>query len=82
VKQVQIKLLARQSCLKLMRRIDERHLEVPFCGPCKIEAQLRRETEWVGRRHVRVRGTGMQVLHRRHLTSIPARELSFQGSRQ
>jgi putative transposase len=61
--------------LKLMRRIDELHLEAPFFGARKIAAQLRREGEEVGRRHVRtlMRRMGIQALYRRPRTSIPAR---------
>lgn len=61
--------------LKLMRRIDELHLEAPFFGARKIAAQLRREGEQVGRRHVRtlMRKMGIQVLYRKPRTSIPAR---------
>jgi putative transposase len=62
--------------LKFMRRIDELHLEAPFFGARKIAAQLRREGELVGRRHVRtlMRKMGIQALYRRPRTSIPARE--------
>jgi putative transposase len=62
--------------LKLMRRIDELHLEAPFFGARKIAAQLRREGQSVGRRHVRtlMRMMGIQALYRRPRTSIPARE--------
>ena len=61
--------------LKLMRRIDELHLEAPFFGARKIAAQLRREGQLVGRRHVRtlMRTMGIQALYRRPRTSIPAR---------
>jgi putative transposase len=61
--------------LKLMRRIDELHLEAPFFGARKIAAQLRRERKAVGRRHVRtlMRKMGIKVLYRRPRTSIPAR---------
>jgi putative transposase len=61
--------------LNLMRRIDELHLEAPFFGSRKIAAQLRREGELVGRRHVRtlMRKMGIRTLYRRPRTSIPAR---------
>ena len=61
--------------LQLMRRIDELHLEAPFFGARKIAAQLRREGQLVGRRHVRtlMRTMGIQALYRRPRTSIPAR---------
>jgi putative transposase len=61
--------------LKLMRRIDELHLEAPFFGSRKIAAQLGREGQRVGRRHVRtlMRRMGIEVIYRRARTSIPAR---------
>ena len=61
--------------LELMRRIDELHLEAPFFGTRKIAAQLRRESQPVGRRHVRtlMRTMGIQTLYRRPRTSTPAR---------
>jgi putative transposase len=61
--------------LKLMRRIDELHLEAPFYGARKIAAQLKREGHEVGRRHVRtlMRMMGIEALYRKPRTSIPAR---------
>ena len=61
--------------LKLMRRIDELHLEAPFYGARKIAAQLHREGHEVGRRHVRtlMRRMGIEALYRKPRTSIPAR---------
>ncbi len=61
--------------LKLMRRIDELHLEAPFYGARKIGAQLNREGQEVGRRHVRtlMRRMGIEALYRKPRTSIPAR---------
>ncbi|MEM5373577.1 IS3 family transposase, partial [Paraburkholderia azotifigens] len=38
--------------LKLMRRIDELHLEFPFAGARMLARLLRREGIKVGRRHV------------------------------
>ena len=46
--------------LKLMRRIDELHLEVPFFGARKIAAQLRREGQSV--RGYRCSGMGPNLL--------------------
>ena len=65
--------------LRLMRRIDELHLEAPFFGARKIAAQLRREGQQVGRRHVRtlMRKMGIQALYRRPRTSIRAREATI-----
>jgi len=61
--------------LKLMRRIDELHLEAPFYGARKITAQLQREGHELGRRHVRtlMRQMGIEALYRKPRTSIPAR---------
>ena len=62
-----------------MRRVDELHLEAPFFGARKIAAQLRREGQCVGRRHVRtlMRTMGIQALYRRPRTSIPARQATI-----
>ena len=38
--------------LKLMRRIDELHLDYPFAGARMLRDLLRRESVIVGRRHV------------------------------
>jgi putative transposase len=64
-----------QQDLHLMRRIDELHLQAPFFGARKIAAQLRREGQRIGRRHVRtlMRRMGIEALYRRPRTSIPAR---------
>jgi len=61
--------------LLLMRRIDELHLEAPFYGARKIAAQLRREGNEIGRRHVRtlMRRMGIEALYRKPRTSVPAR---------
>jgi putative transposase len=61
--------------LKLMRRIDELHLAAPFYGSRKIAAQLQREGQDIGRRHVRalMRQMGIEALYRKPRTSIPAR---------
>jgi putative transposase len=61
--------------LRLMRGIDELHLEAPFYGARKIAAQLNREGHEVGRRHVRtlMRQMGIEALYRKPRTSIPAR---------
>jgi putative transposase len=61
--------------LKLMRRIDELHLEAPFYGARKLAAALRREGHEVGRKHVRtlMLRMGIEALYRRPRTSIPAR---------
>jgi putative transposase len=61
--------------LRLMRQIDELHLEAPFYGARKITAQLNREGHEVGRRHIRtlMRRMGIEALYRKPRTSIPAR---------
>jgi putative transposase len=61
--------------LKLMRRIDELHLEAPFYGARKLAAQLQREGHEVGRRHVSslMRQMRIEALYRKPRTSIPAR---------
>ena len=61
--------------LKLMRRIDELHLEAPFYGSRKLTEQLKRECHDVGRRHVRtlMQRMGIEALYRKPRTSIAAR---------
>jgi putative transposase len=65
--------------LRLMRRLDELHLMAPFYGARKLAAQLRREGQAVGRRHVAtlMRRMGVEALYRRPRTSIPAREATI-----
>ena len=62
--------------LKLMRRIDELHLEHPFYGARRLSRQLQREGLEVGRLHVTslMRRMGIEALYRRPRTSIPARD--------
>ena len=61
--------------LVLMRRLDELHLQWPFYGSRKLAAQLQREAQEVGRRHVTtlMRRMGIEAMYRRPRTSIPAR---------
>jgi len=61
--------------LKLMRRLDELHLEAPFYGARKLAATLRREGHRIGRRHVGtlMRRMGIEAMYRRPRTSIAAR---------
>lgn len=61
--------------LKLMRRLDELHLEAPFYGARKLAAVLQREGHTIGRRHVGtlMRRMGIEAMYRRPRTSIPAR---------
>ena len=62
--------------LKLMRRIDELHLERPFYGARRMAKQLEREGFEVGRLHVSslMRRMGIEAMYRRPRTSIPARD--------
>lgn len=65
--------------LRLMRRIDELHLELPFYGARKIVRELRKEGHAVGRRHVTtlMRRMGIEAIYRKPRTSIPAREAAI-----
>jgi putative transposase len=65
--------------LRLMRRIDELHLQLRFYGSRKLAAALQRERHEVGRRHVAtlMRRMGIEALYRRPRTSIPARGASI-----
>lgn len=57
--------------LKLMRRIDELHLEFPFAGARMLRDLLRGEGSAVGRKHVRrlMLKMGIEALYRRPNTS-------------
>lgn len=59
--------------LKLMRRIDELHLEHPFAGARMLRDLLRREGVVVGRRHVAtlMKRMGLAAIYRRPNTSKP-----------
>jgi putative transposase len=61
--------------LRLMRRIDELHLELPFYGSRKLTRELQKEGQDVGRRHVTtlMRRMGIEAIYRKPRTSIPAR---------
>lgn len=61
--------------LKLMRWLDELHLEEPFYGARKLAAALRLEEHAVGCRYVGtlMRRMGIEAMYRRPRTSIPAR---------
>lgn len=60
--------------LKLMRRIDELHMEYPFAGSRMMKGLLRQEGFTVGRLHVGtlMKTMGIQALYRRPNTSKPA----------
>jgi len=57
--------------LKLMRRIDELHLELPFAGACMLRDLLRAEGFTVGRKHMTtlMRRMGITALYRKPNTS-------------
>ena len=59
--------------LKLMRRIDELHLEHPFAGARMLRDLLRREGVVVGRRHVAtlMKRMGLAAIYRRPNASKP-----------
>jgi putative transposase len=60
--------------LKLMRRLDELHLDHPFAGTRMLRDLLRREGVVVGRRHVAalMKRMGIEAIYRRPNTSRPA----------
>src|SRR5277367_5725526 len=66
----------REEDLRIMRRIDELHLEHPFYGARRLAKQLEREGFDVGRLHVTtlMRRMGIEAQYRRPRTSIPARD--------
>jgi hypothetical protein len=59
--------------LKLMRRIDELHMEYPFAGSRMMKGLLRQEGFTAGRLHVAtcMKQMGIQALYRRPNTSKP-----------
>jgi putative transposase len=60
--------------LKIMRRLDELHLEHPFMGARMLRDMLDREGVSIGRRHVAtlVKRMGIEAIYRRPNTSKPA----------
>ena len=60
--------------LKIMRRIDELHLDYPFAGSRMLRDLLNREGVSIGRRHVvtLMKRMGIEVIYRRPNTSKPA----------
>lgn len=60
--------------LKLMRRIDELHMEYPFAGSRMMRGLLRQEGFTAGRLHVAkcMKIMGIEALYRRPNTSKPA----------
>ena len=82
VRQVQLLELSRSSIyyqpqptsetdLRLMRRIDELHLEHPFAGPRTLRDMLKLESHEIGRKHVGtlMRKLDIQALYRKAYTS-------------
>lgn len=63
-----------ESDLRLMRRIDELHLEYPFAGSRMLRDLLSRQGLEVGRRHVKtlMRKMAIEAIYRRPSTSRPA----------
>ena len=59
--------------LKLMRRLDELHLELPFAGSRMLRDLLAAEGSKIGRRHVKtlMRRMGIEALYRRPRTTKP-----------
>jgi len=59
--------------MKLMRRLDELHLDFPFAGARMLRNLLRREGVVVGRRHVTtlMKRLGIEAIYRRPNTSKP-----------
>jgi len=62
--------------LRLMRRIDELHLEFPFFGSRRLLVKLREDGFDVGRRHVAtlMRRMGIEAIYRKPRTSIGNRQ--------
>ena len=60
--------------LKLMRRLDQLHLDHPFAGARMLRDLLRREGVSVGRKHVATlkKGSGIEAIYRRPNTRKPA----------
>jgi putative transposase len=60
--------------LKIMRRLDELHLEHPFMGARMLRDMLNREGVEIGRRHVAtlMKRMGIEAIYRRPNTSKPA----------
>ncbi len=60
--------------LRVMRRIDELHLERPFAGARMLRDFLAREGVEIGRRHVAtlMKRMGIEAIYRRRNTSKPA----------
>ncbi len=64
----------REDDLRLMRRIDELHMEFPFAGSRMMKGLLRQEGFTAGRLHVAtlMKQMGIEALYRKPNTSKPA----------
>ena len=60
--------------LKIMRRLDELHLDYPFAGSRMLRDLLKREGVSIGRRHVAtlMKRMGIEAIYRRPNTSKPS----------
>ncbi|MGZ9093107.1 MAG: IS3 family transposase [Rhodoplanes sp.] len=60
--------------LKIMRRLDELHLDYPFAGSRMLRDMLEREGVSIGRRHVAtlMKRMGIEAIYRRPNTSKPS----------
>lgn len=60
--------------LKIMRRLDELHLDYPFAGSRMLRDLLKREGVSIGRRHMAtlMKRMGIAAIYRRPNTSKPA----------
>lgn len=65
-----------ESDLRLMRRVDELHLEFPFFGSRRLLVKLREDGFDVGRRHLvtLMRRMGIEALYRKPRTSLGNRQ--------
>jgi putative transposase len=65
--------------VRLTRRIDAPHLELPFYGSRKLADRLQREGHDVGRRYMAtlMRRMGIEAQYRRLRTSLPARDAAI-----
>lgn len=61
-----------EADLRLMRRLDELHLQYPFFGSRRLRVKLREEGFEVGRRHLvtLMRRMGIEALYRKPRTSV------------
>ena len=65
--------------LKLMRRIDELHMEYPFAGSRMMKGPLRQDGFTAGRLHVAtcMKTMGIKALHRRKNRQNPPQAIRF-----